>query len=80
MGVLIKVILFGIVFYYLLKTVGGFVLRVLGVQNQTQAHRQPTHQARKEGQVNIDYVPEKGKKRNKKGPGAGEYIDYEEVK
>ncbi len=80
MGVLLKLVLFGVVFYYLLRTVGGFVFRVLGVQNQTQSRQRPTQEAKKEGQINIDYVPEKGKRKSRKGPSEGEYIDYEEVK
>ena len=28
MGILLKVILFGLVFYYIFKTVGGFVLKI----------------------------------------------------
>lgn len=39
---------------------------------QTQKHR-----AKQEGEINVDYVPNKGKKDDFRG---GQYIDYEEVK
>ena len=41
---------------------------------QTQRRRAPN------SDLNIDYVPEDKEKKNKKGYGGGEYVDYEEVK
>lgn len=82
MGLLIKIILFGIVFYYIFKTVGGFVYRILGGRNFAQQQRQSQNNHRREGEINIDYVPdkEKGKRKRKGSSKTGEYIDYEEVK
>lgn len=82
MGILFKIILFGLVIYYILKTVGGFVFRILGGQAQQQQQKQrQTQQQKREGDVNIEYVP-KGQKgsTNANGSKAGEYIDYEEIK
>jgi len=80
MGVLLKVILFGLVFYYILRTVGGFVLRILGGQ-QPPTHQRHHANARREGDVNIDYVPDKDKKRGSRSSSKeGDYIDYEELK
>ena len=79
MGLLLKIILFGLVFYYLLKTIGSFVFRILGGQTQQNHYRQATHQKR-EGEINIDYVPENEKRRRRSGSKDGEYIDYEEIK
>ncbi len=82
MGVLLKVILFGLVFYYILRTVGSFVIRVLGGGQQAPQTRQRQNQSmRREGEINIDYVPGQEKRRRSAGGSKeGDYIDYEEVK
>lgn len=79
MGLLIKFILFGIVIYYLLKTVGGFVYRLLGGQPPQQQYRQQS-QSQKKGDVNIDYMPKGRKKRSPDNSKDGDYIDFEEIK
>jgi len=81
MGILIKVILFGLVIYYIFRTVGNFVFKILGGQRQPQAHQRQQHNAKKEGEINIDHMPNKGRN-GKRGAGAkeGDYIDYEELK
>lgn len=54
----------------------------MGKMNQQmyeQAQRQQRHQqGRREGQINVDYIPESAKG-NKKDKG-GDYVDYEVVK
>ena len=81
MGLLLKFILFGLVFYYILKTIGSFVFRILGGQKPPQTQQQQNYQARqREGEINIDYVPDKKKGRRGKASRDGDYIDYEEVK
>jgi hypothetical protein len=79
MGVLLKVILFGLVIYYLLRTVGGIIFRLLGGQPPQQQSRQQTHKKR-EGEINIDYIPKDRDKRSSGSKREGDYIDYEEVK
>ena len=80
MGLLIKVVLFGLVIYYILKTVGGFVFRLLGGQARPSQPQQ-SKRYKREGEINIDYVPEDDKRRaSSKGTKDGDYIDYEEVK
>jgi hypothetical protein len=39
--------------------------------------KSPPKSNKREGEINVDYVPQKDKKDNFKG---GQYIDYEEVK
>jgi hypothetical protein len=81
MGLLLKFILFGLVFYYIIKTVGGFVFRMLGGQKPQQTQQRQNHQGRqREGEINIDYMPNKSKGRRGKTARDGDYIDYEEVK
>lgn len=81
MGLLLKFILFGLVFYYIIKTVGGFVFRILGGQRPPQTQQRHSQQTRqREGEINIDYVPDKNKGRRGKAARDGDYIDYEEVK
>lgn len=81
MGLLLKFVLFGLVIYYVLRTVGSFVFRLLGGQSpqQQQRYRQAQQQGhKKEGEINVEYMPENQKKR--RGTKDGDYIDYEEVK
>jgi hypothetical protein len=77
MGVLLKFILFAVVFIYLVRKVGGLVYRLMGGKPPQQ---NPQQQYRKQGDINVDYSP-KGKK-DKFGNDfkGGEYVDYEEVK
>lgn len=81
MGILLKVILFGLVFYYIFKTIGGFVFRLLGGQppQQAQRHRQAQQQKR-EGEINIDHAPKDQRRGVNRESKEGDYIDYEEVK
>lgn len=80
MGILFKFILFGLVFYYILKTVGSFIFRIFGGQVQQKSRPTAQPQYRKEGEINIDSVP-KGKNRKQNGDAKdGDYIDFEEVK
>ncbi len=78
MGVLLKFILFGLVFYYIAKTIGSFIYRILGGQPQQQPHR--TAQNRREGDINIDSKPKDKTRKYHAGSKEGDYIDYEEVK
>lgn len=88
---MIKFLLIIILVGYLVFTLFGAVLRMLFNVGRNQAFEQNSHaeqnsraeyqnsQERK-GNIRIDFVP--GKNRKKKGkdfPG-GEYVDYEEVK
>ncbi|MCG8305946.1 MAG: DUF4834 family protein [Cytophagales bacterium] len=78
MGLLLKVILFGLVIYYIFRTIGNLIFRLLGGrQQQHQRHGQPQ---RRDGEVNIDYVPKDQQRRTKTSAQEGDYIDYEEVK
>jgi len=79
MGVLLKVVLFGLVIYYIFKTVGSFVFRFLGGQAQ-QNHQRQTTQQKREGEINIDHMPKNQKGRTTPGSKDDDYIDYEEVK
>jgi hypothetical protein len=82
MGLLLKFILFGLVFYYILKTVGGFVVRILGGQRPPQTQQRQNYQQprQREGEINIDSMPNKKEGRQGKSAREGDYIDYEEVK
>jgi len=79
MGALLKIILFGLVFYYIMKTVGGFILRILGGQvQQNQSRNAPP--PKRDGEINIDYNPKGQKGRSGGLSKEGDYIDYEEIK
>ncbi len=80
MGILFKIILFGIVIYYIFKTIGGFVFRILGGRMQQYQQQQSGTNHKKEGEIHIDYAPGQEKHKRQTGSKGGEYIDYEEVK
>ena len=83
---MLKVIAFGLVFYYVIWPLVRFLFKGFII---TQVHRKMSEQdirskqaatkSRKEGSIDVDYVPPAGK--NKK-PSAdeGDYVPYEEVK
>ncbi len=79
MGFLLKIVLFGLVFYYLIKTVGTFVYKLFGGQT-VSGHRQHAQPKRREGEINIDSNPASMRNRNAQESSEGDYIDYEEVK
>lgn len=79
MKFIIIVLLLGFIFY---KTL-GFIFKLLGgsqaagkTRGYTQQHYHKPPPAN--GNVNIDYVPDEGKKSGGKFKG-GEYVDFEEV-
>ena len=78
MGVLLKVILFGLVFYYIAKTIGSFIYRILG--GQTQNRPRQAAQNKQEGEINIDSKPKNKARKYHAGSKEGDYIDYEDVK
>ena len=78
MGILLKVVLFGLVIYYIVKTIGSFVFRILGGQPQQQPRQaQPN---KRKGEINIDYMPTDKKRKSSAGSKEGDYIDYEDIK
>ncbi len=79
MGALLKFVLFGLVIYYVIKTIGSFVFRMLGGQPQQPPPRQST-QRRKSGEINIEYTPKSKTQKSNSGSKDGDYIDYEDVK
>ena len=81
MGILLKFILFALVFYYILKTIGHIAIRVVSRGNPAAPPRNDFEQ-RKEGEIKIDYAPGKNSKKGNHhiSDREGDYIDYEEVK
>ena len=76
-----KLLLIFFALFFIIFRVGGFFLRLLfgGVQRTNQANYNRSNQQHKpkDGNVNVDYIPDEKKgKKNFKG---GDYIDYEEV-
>ncbi|WP_045468182.1 DUF4834 family protein [Sporocytophaga myxococcoides] len=48
-------------------------------QGFTTNNQEPVRPRKKEGTIDIDYVP-KNQKKSGRSPSEGEYVDYEEVK
>jgi hypothetical protein len=85
---MLKIIAIGLVFYYLIWPLFRFLFKGFII---TQVHRkmseqdirskQATAQARKEGSIDVDFVPPSGKKTSKKPlADEGDYVPYEEIK
>jgi hypothetical protein len=80
---LIKFILIVLILSFIFMKVMGYVFRLLGgsqasgkARGYTQQHYNKTTPP--DGNVHIDYIPDKEKKSSGKFKG-GEYVDYEEV-
>lgn len=76
---MLKILILFILFSFLISQVFKLIFRPFIFVNQQRTQRQQPFQkqARQEGEVKIDYVPQKDKKDNFNG---GEYVDFEEVK
>ena len=83
---MLKVLAFGLVFYYVIWPLLRFLFKGFII---TQVHRKMSEQdirskqaaakARREGSIDVDYVPPTGK--NKKPlTDEGDYVPYEDVK
>ena len=75
-------ILIGI--YFIFKIVARFLLPILlkkmverAAHNMANQQNFSKERMRKEGEINVDYVPKKGKKMDDSD---GEYVDYVEIK
>ena len=82
---LLRTILILIIIYYVIQIFSRYILPVLFNnymdkkvnEFSRQRQREQKKAARREGEVTVDYTPDKNRKHNKS---KGEYIDYEEVK
>ena len=75
---MLKILLLLILFSFLVSQVFKFLFRPFIFVNQQRSQGQPFQKSSKrDGEVKIDYVPQKDKKDDYKG---GEYVDFEEVK
>ncbi len=79
MGFLLKAFLFGLVIYYVLKSIGHVFARIVG-GTPVPKQRDTRYQQRRDGEINVDYAPEKEGATRKKNKSEGTYIDYEEIK
>jgi len=73
---LLKIVLFGVVAYFIIKKISTLVAIVLGQRPQASSRTPPP---RRKGEIKIDYAPDKNKKSPGKDFKGGEYIDYEEI-
>jgi hypothetical protein len=77
-----KFILIVLFFLFVFPSIFRFLLKLFIAKQvnkaQDEFYRQQRASQKREGQINVDYVPDDLK--NKKDFGGGEYIDYEEVK
>lgn len=79
------IIIFAIIFYILPKlmkwALKGFIVTQVNKAQQDMRQSQRGHQSqqKREGEIDIDFVPKKNGK-NTGNFGGGEYVDYEEVK
>lgn len=56
-----------------------FVKKAQKRMMQDMGHEPPSSGKKKEGEINVDYVPDK-KKKNANKDDMGDYIDFEEIK
>ena len=78
---MVRILIISLLLYFAFRAFNSIFRLLFGVPETTGRNRN-FHDNRKhpgEGNVNIDYVPEDGKKGSKKYRG-GDYVDFEEVK
>jgi hypothetical protein len=79
------IIIMGLIFYVMPKLIKwalkGFILTQVNKAQQDMRQSQKAYQTpnKREGQIDVDFVPKKNEK-NSGNYGGGEYVDYEEVK
>lgn len=79
------IIILAFILYILPKLVKwalkGFIATQVNKAQQDVRHQQQayTSQQKREGQIDVDFVPKKNGKKSENF-GGGEYVDYEEVK
>jgi hypothetical protein len=85
MTALLRIILFLVFFYYLIRIITRILLpslfgnsgyRKMNDSMGQSGSQRKTYDRKKEGEVKVDYAPQEGKKQKKRG----EYIEYEEIK
>ena len=79
------IIILAFTFYILPKlikwAVKGFIATQVNKAQQDMRHQQKAYQSqqKREGQIDVDFVPKKNENKSENF-GGGEYVDYEEVK
>jgi hypothetical protein len=83
---MLKLLAFGLVFYYVIWPLirfmfKGYIITQVHRFNSEQVYRQKQAQQKKEGTIDVDYVPPKSSSKSSK-PKAddGDYVPYEEIK
>ncbi|MFN3800932.1 DUF4834 family protein [Belliella pelovolcani] len=64
--------------YFLRTKLAKFVQQVNEAAKEQQ--RQQYHQTNPNGEIRVDHIPEKHKRKSKDLGKSGEYVDYEEIK
>jgi hypothetical protein len=79
------IIIMGLIFYVMPKLIKwalkGFILTQVNKAQQDMRQSQKAYQTpnKREGQIDVDFVPKKNGNKSENF-GGGEYVDYEEVK
>ena len=79
------IIILAVIFYILPKLIKwglkGFITTQMNKAQQDMRQQQKTYQSqqKREGQIDVDFVPKKNGNKSENF-GGGEYVDYEEVK
>jgi len=79
------IIILALIFYILPKLIKwalkGFIVTQVNKVQQDMRQSQKAYQSqqKREGEIDIDFVPKKNEKKSENF-GGGEYVDYEEVK
>ncbi|MDZ7896672.1 MAG: DUF4834 family protein [Arcicella sp.] len=79
------IIIMALIFYVMPKLIKwalkGFILNQVNKAQADMRHSQKAYQTqnKREGHIDVDYVPKKNGKKSENF-GGGEYVDYEEVK
>ncbi|MFY0594181.1 DUF4834 family protein [Roseivirga sp.] len=80
MGYILKYILPIIVFYWIFRSIGRFMSRMMnGGQPQQNFSGRREQKKPTDGNVNVEYAPSKKNPKSSDNFKGGDYVDYEEV-
>lgn len=80
MGYILKYVLPILVFYWIFRSVGRFMSRMMNGGQQQNFKEKQQGQKPSDGNVNIEYAPTKKHSKSADNFKGGDYVDYEEVK
>ncbi|MGE4586721.1 MAG: hypothetical protein AB7D05_05205 [Mangrovibacterium sp.] len=76
MGYLLKLLLYGLIIYWVIRFFGRQLRRLFGVPGEASRQNRPQENRRPEGEVRVEQPKHTGSRYSRE---EGEYVDFEEI-